>query len=56
MENLSERATAMVAIGFVLFVLALGYGWQKVEEVRNPVVRCEMHLQHMTCGSVRKAA
>lgn len=56
MENLSERTAAMVAIGFVLFVLGLGYGWQKVEEVRSPVVQCEMHLQHMTCGSAGKAA
>lgn len=56
MENLSKRTTAIIAIGFVLFSLGWGYGLQKAQEARNPVVQCEMHSQQMTCASVGKGA
>jgi hypothetical protein len=55
MENFSKRTTAIILVGFVLFGLGWGYGWQKVGAANATAVHCDLHSQHMTCTPVGKA-
>jgi len=57
MENFSKRTTGIISVGFLLFALFWGFGWDTVAQMSTPAVHCTCtyNAQHLVCTPAGKA-